>query len=80
MLLQTKKSVLGGWREVAAAYGLERYKIDDLGNSNEPGKSVMEFVTGTRPNLTVYDFCKVLKENPIKRLDVVHILEDHFLV
>lgn len=80
VLLQTKESVLGGWREVAAAYGLERYKIDVLGNSKEPGKSVMEFATGTRPNLTVYDFCKVLKEKPIKRLDVVNILEDHFLV
>lgn len=80
MLLQNKKFGLGGWREVAAAYRMERYKIDDLDNSKEPGKSAMEFVTGTRPNLTVYGFCKVLKENPIKRLDVVNILEDHFLV
>ena len=59
---------------------MEGFKIDYLSNSKEPGKSVMEFVTGTRPNFTVYDFCKVLKENPIKRLDIVNILEGYFFV
>ena len=79
MLLQNRYG-RGGWREVAARYELERYKIDSLSSSNEPGKSVIDFLTGSRPNLTVYDFCKVLKENAIKRLDIVNILKDHFLV
>ena len=80
VLLQNKKFGLGGWREVAAKYELKPYKIDDLSNSQEPGMHVLEFVTGSKPNLTVYDFCKLLKEDNIRRFDIVKVLEDHLLV
>lgn len=80
VLLQNRKFGLGGWREVAAKYELEPYRIDQLSSSKEPGKLVLEYVTGSKPNLTVYDFCKVLKEDNIKRFDIVKALEDHLLV
>ena len=80
VLLENKRYGLGGCREVAAEYGMEDHQIGALSNSKEPGKDVMEFLMGSKPNLTVYDFCKFLKENKIKRFDVVKILEDHFLV
>lgn len=80
VLLQNKKFGLGGWLEVATKYELEPYRIDQLRNSKEPGKFVLEFLTGSKPNLTVYDFCKVLKEDNIKRFDIVKVLEDHLLV
>lgn len=79
-LLENKRYSLGGCREVAAKYDMEDHKIGALSNSKEPGKDVIEFLMGSKPNLTVYDFCKFLKEDEMRRLDVVKILEDHFLV
>ena len=80
LLLENKRYSLGGCRDVAAKYAMEDHKIGALSNSKEPGKDVMEFLMGSKPNLTVYDFCKFLKGNEMRRLDVVKILEDHFLV
>ena len=55
-------------------------KIGALVNSREPGKDVMEFLMGSKPDLTVYSFCKVLKDDKIERFDIVKLLEDHFLI
>ena len=56
---------------------MKNHQIGALGK--EPGKKLMEFLMGSKPNLTVYDFCKLLKDDKIMRFDVVKILEDHFL-
>lgn len=40
----------------------------------------MEFLMGSKPDLTVYSFCKVLKDDKIERFDIVKLLEDHFLI
>ena len=59
---------------------MKDHQIGTLDNSKEPGNLVLEFLKGSMPNLTVYDFCKMLKEDNMKRLDIVKHLEDHFLV
>ena len=51
-----------------------------LDNSKEPGKDVMEFLMGSKPDLTVYSFCKVLKEDKIERFDIAKLLEKHLLI
>lgn len=55
-------------------------RIAALDNSKEPGKDVLEFLMGTKPNLTVYSFCKVLKEDILLRFDIAKLLEDHLLI
>ena len=49
-------------------------------NAGDRGKAVLDFVKATMPTLTVYEFCKTLKEDNFKRLDIVEELENHFLV
>jgi len=78
-LLENKLFGLGGCRQVAAKYGMKNHQIGALNNSEQPGQDVMEFLEGKKPNLTVYSFCKTLKENNIERFDIVKILENHFL-
>lgn len=69
---------LGDWKQVAAEYGMRERSISGLANSKEPGKNVIEFLGGSHPDLTVYSFCRVLKHQKIRRLDIVKLLEDHF--
>ena len=78
-LLENKRFGLGGCRQVATKYGMKNHQIGALDNSKQPGQDVMEFLEGKKPNLTVYSFCKTLKENNIERFDIVKILENHFL-
>ena len=60
---------------------MEEHKIRALENNQQPGQQVMEFLGGFKPNLTVYSFCKTLKEDKMKRLDIVTVrLEDHLTV
>lgn len=79
-MLENSLYSLGGWRQVAAEYNMKESKITGLVNSREPGKDVMEFLGGCKPNLTVYNFCKVLKHHKMQRFDIAKLLEDHFLV
>ena len=79
-LLENKRYSLGGCRQVAARYGMKEDKIGALANSRDPGKDVMEFLMGSKPNLTVYSFCKVLKEDKIERFDIAKLLENHLLI
>ena len=79
-LLENKIFGLGGCRQVAAIYGMKEHQVESLKNSKEPGKDVLDFLKGFKPNLTVYNFCKELKEDKIERFDVVQKLEDHFLI
>ncbi|KAL9971592.1 hypothetical protein ACROYT_G017772 [Oculina patagonica] len=79
-LLENKRYSLGGCRQVADKYGMKEDKIGALDNSREPGKDVMEFLMGSKPDLTVYSFCKVMKEDKIERFDIAKLLEDHLLI
>ena len=81
-LLEIQKPDLEDWRGIGSKYGMERYEIDALANATpgERGRTVFEFVKTTKPRLTVYDFCKTLKEETFKRFDIVKALENQFLV
>lgn len=59
---------------------MEEHKIRGLENNQQPGQEVMEFLGGSKPDLTVYSFCKALKEDKMKRLDIVKVLENHFTI
>lgn len=78
-------SLLGSqrdWRGIGSKYGMAGYKIDALANAtpDERGRGVLEFLKTSKPKLTVYDFCKTLKEETFQRFDIVKELENHFLV
>lgn len=78
--LEEKRYGLGGWRQVATKYDMQENKITALNSSREPGKDVMEFLSGSKPNLTVYSFFRVLKEDKIERFDIAKLLEPHLLI
>lgn len=84
LLLETRKHGCGDWRRIGSIYNMEDPGIAALANAplnaGDRGKAVLDFVKATMPNLTVYEFCKTLKEDNFKRLDIVEELENHFLV
>ncbi|CAH3115421.1 unnamed protein product [Porites lobata] len=84
LLLETRKHGCGDWRRIGSKHDMEDPDIAALANApsnaGDRGKAVLDFVKATKPNLTVYDFCKTLKEDNFKRLDIVKELENHFLV
>ena len=51
--------------------------IRSLDGSHEAGIGVIEYLKSYNPKLTVYEFCKSLKE--MKRNDIVDILSDHLV-
>lgn len=78
--LENRTPGLGGWRQIAAEYGMEKHQIRGLENARQPGQEVMEFLLGSNPDLTVYSFCKRLKEDNMNRLDIVKLLEGHLSI
>ena len=81
-LLGSEKRGLGNWRGIGSKYGMKDHELDDLANMapSERGRGVLEFLKTSQPSLTVYDFCRTLKEETFKRFDIVKKLENHFLV
>ncbi|XP_068702628.1 uncharacterized protein [Montipora foliosa] len=65
------------WKQVASSYNHE--DLSSFARCKNPGEEVIEFLLSSNPNLSVYNFCKKLKEKRIRRLDIVTALED-FLV
>ena len=59
---------------------MKDYEVKGLENSRQPGQDVLEFLQGTNPELTVYHFCKKLKEDNMKRFDIVRVLENHLSI
>jgi len=55
---------------------MKEHEVRGLVNSRQPGQDVMEFLGGFIPDLTVYSFCKTLKEDTMKRFDIVRVLKD----
>lgn len=84
LLLETRKHGCGDWRRIGSKYNMKDPGIAALANAplnaGDRGKAVLDFVKATMPTLTVYEFCKTLKEDNFKRLDIVEELENHFLV
>jgi len=76
-LLAKKVQGVGGWKHVAFNYKMDELDISSLEGSQEPGKSVIEYLKANNTELTVYEFCKTLKESNIRRLDIVKELLDH---
>ncbi|CAH3166092.1 unnamed protein product [Porites evermanni] len=74
--LQTKVPDAGGWKQVAHKYGMAEETRDSLEGSQERGESVIGYLKTAHPQLTVYEFCKYLKD--IKRNDIIIALSDHF--
>lgn len=60
-LLSQKSYSLGGWREIASEYGMDRLKINYLENDPEAGKKTLVYLGSSNPDLTVYKFCRTLK-------------------
>ena len=81
-LLGSEKHGSGNWRGILFKYGMKDHDIDDLAglSPSARGRGVLEFLKTSQPSLTVYDFCRTLKEETFKRFDIVKILENHFLV
>ena len=76
-LLGKRNVGLGGVKQVAAKYGMTSYDIVALDNYTDPGKAVLEYLMASKPDLTVYSFCKTLKGREFNRFDIVRRLEDH---
>jgi len=53
--------------------------IDRLERCKNPGEAVLDFLKSTQPDLSVYHFCKVLKGENIRRLDIVNKLLDYLI-
>ena len=69
-----------GWRQIAFKYGMDQLRIKSLENDPEAGKKTLEYLQSTNPELTVYSFCKTLKEHNIRRLEIVNELRGHLSV
>lgn len=81
-LLGNQKLGVGDWRGIGQEYGMKSNEIDALASEAalERGRGVLEVLKTSKAKLTVYDFCKTLKEETFKRFDIVKELEDHFLI
>ncbi|XP_020605225.1 uncharacterized protein LOC110044046 [Orbicella faveolata] len=79
-LLTQKSYGSEGWRQIAFKYEMDHVKIRSLENHPEAGKKTLDYLRASHPDLTVYDFCKTLKEHNIRRLDIVKELRGHLSV
>jgi len=80
ILLTKKIHGLGGWKQVAIKYGMDEVARDSLEGNPDAGKTTIGYVKGTNPDLTVYEFCKTLKERNIRRFDIIKELLEHLSV
>ena len=69
----------GGWKQVAHKWKMNDLDFDSLERSHEGGKGVISYLKASCPELTVYEFCKTLKEPNIRRLDIVKELSVHLV-
>ena len=76
-LLQKTVPDVGGWKHFAHKYKMKEETIGSLDESHKGGKGVIAYLKATCPELTVYDFCKDLKN--IRRNDIITTLSDHLV-
>lgn len=65
------------WKFLADHYKMERTNINLLEKEKLPGVATIEHIKTVAPDLTVYNFCKTLKQHNIRRLDIVQRLKGH---
>ena len=80
LLLTRKIHGLGGWRQIAFKYGMDRLYIKSLENDPEASISTLGYLEACFPELTVYNFCKTLKEHNMRRFDIIKELLGHLSV
>ncbi|XP_015749786.1 PREDICTED: uncharacterized protein LOC107329628 [Acropora digitifera] len=71
---------LGGkkaWKFLADHYKMERTYRNLLEKEKLPGVDIIHHIKAVAPDLTVYNFCKTLKQHNIRRLDIVKRLKGH---
>lgn len=69
------------WRKAVLKFNMSSDHIDALQTTRaDAGSHVMLFLEATKPDLTVYDFCKVLRESNIQRFDIINELREHLSV
>ena len=77
ILLQKTVPDAGGWKQLAHKYEMTEETIGSLDELHEGGKGVIEYLKSFCPVLTVYDFCKDLKD--FRRNDIIIRLSDHLV-
>ena len=66
------------YKHVASRYEMKDiHLLDQL--HGHPGEDVLAYLESSNPDLNVYDFCKVLKGENIRRLDIVNKLVDYLI-
>ena len=65
------------WKFVANHYKMSRTDIGLLEKEMRPGVETINYIKAEDPNLTVYNFCKTLKQCNIRRLDIVKSLKGY---
>ena len=75
-----QKEGVAGYKNVAVNYMMKDLDLLKLKGCPNPGEDVLGFLESTNPDLTVYQFCKVLKSKNLRRLDIVNILVDYLMV
>ena len=76
-LLENTHAGTGGWKEVAHKYEMSEETRDFVEQLQDRGECVIDYVKTAYPELTVYEFCKYLKD--IKRNDIMKALADHLI-
>ena len=62
---------------MAFKYEMNPLDIKSLEDDPKAGSKTLEYLYASQPYLTVYDFCKALKEYNTRRLDIVKELLGH---
>ncbi|XP_074620483.1 uncharacterized protein LOC141879205 isoform X2 [Acropora palmata] len=79
-LLEKETTVCGkAYKHVAFHYKMTDLDIDRLERCKNPGEGVLDYLKSTQPDLTSYHFCKVLKGETLRRLDIVYKLLDYLI-
>ena len=69
---------VGGSKQLAAVYQMNKADIRGLSKQAKPAEQVLEFIGSKFPALTVYEFCMKLHYNKsLQRNDVVQVLSDY---
>ena len=72
--LQNNTPGVGNWKNVGEKYGMSQIQLGAMESDQDRTDKVIQYISCSRPKLTVYEFCKYLKE--IERNDIVEQLRD----
>ena len=67
------------YKHVAFHYNMKGIDHLEVQRKTRPGEDVLVYLETALPDLTVYHFCKVLKGENIRRLDIVKKLVDYLI-